>query len=102
VDRTRPGPPQTHAITTIGASPELGLRPLRGSTSPAKGAGMWRRGQGTIWRPHLELAGGEEAARWRGVAVAGAQRWGALERPGEGEEERERDGVVRGSSGWLL
>jgi hypothetical protein len=43
------------------------------------------------------------------VADGGESRWrrelsggGALERPGEGEEERERGGMVRGSSGYLL
>jgi hypothetical protein len=45
------------------ASPELGLRPLWGLRLPVKGAGRWRRGQGTVWRPHLALTGDEEAAR---------------------------------------
>ncbi len=66
------------------SSPELGLRPLRGSRSPAKGAGRRRRGRGTGWRPHLAPVGDEEEARRRGVvAVAGARRrrdWTAEER----------------------
>jgi hypothetical protein len=60
------------------------FRPLRGSRSPAKGAGRRRRGRGTGWWPHLAPVGDEEAARRRGVvAVAGARRhrdWTAEER----------------------
>jgi hypothetical protein len=56
------GPPWTCTIAALGASPKLGLRPLWGSRSPAKGAGTQWRGQGTIWRPHLALVGDEDAA----------------------------------------
>jgi hypothetical protein len=67
------------------SSPELGLRPLRGSRSPAKGAGRRRRGRGTGWRPHLAPAGDEEATRRRGVAaVVGARRVLPSERGVEG------------------
>jgi hypothetical protein len=73
-----------HGGPSAPSSPELGLRPLRGSRSPAKGAGRQRRGWGTGWRPHLTPVGDEEAARRRGVvAVAGAHRrrdWTAEER----------------------
>jgi hypothetical protein len=57
------GPPWTRAIAVLRASSELGLRLLRGSRSPAKGAGRQRRGRGTVWWPHLALTGDEEAAR---------------------------------------
>jgi hypothetical protein len=57
------GPPWTHTIVVLGGSPELSLIPLWGSWSPAMGVGRRRRGRGTIWRPHLALAGDEEAAR---------------------------------------
>jgi hypothetical protein len=74
-----------HGEPSAPSSPELGLRPLRGSRSPAKGAGRQRRGQGTGWRPHLAPAGDEEAARWRGVAaVVGARRALPSERGVEG------------------
>jgi hypothetical protein len=73
-----------HGGPSAPSSPELCLRPLRGSRSPAKGSGRWRRGRGTGWRPHLAPAGDEEAARRRGVvAVVGARRrraWTAEER----------------------
>jgi hypothetical protein len=78
------GPPWTHAIAALGASRELGLRPSRGSRSPAKGAGRRRRGRGTVWWPHLAPAGGEEAARWRGVPAAGARWWGHAREAGRG------------------
>jgi hypothetical protein len=70
------GPPWTRAIVALRASPELGLRPLRGSRSLAKGAGRRWRGRGTLWWPHLAPTGDEEATRRRGVAEAGARRWG--------------------------
>jgi hypothetical protein len=73
-----------HGGPSAPSSPELGLRPLRGSRSPAKGAGRRRRGRGTGWRSHLAPVGDEEAARRRGVVVvAGAHRrraWTAEER----------------------
>jgi hypothetical protein len=34
--------------------------------------------------------------------AAGAQGWGVLEGPGEEEEERERGGMVQGSSGCFI
>jgi hypothetical protein len=71
-----------HGGPSAPSSPELGLQPLRGSRSPAKGAGRWRRGRGTGWRPHLAPVGDEVATRRRG-AVAGARRrraWTAEER----------------------
>jgi hypothetical protein len=57
------GPPWARAIAALGASPVLGLWPLRGSRSSAKGAGRRRRGRGTGWQPHLAPVGNEEAAR---------------------------------------
>ena len=64
-----------HGGPSAPRSPELGLRPLRGSRSPAKGAGRRWRSRGIGWRPHLAPVGDEEAARRRGVvAVAGARR----------------------------
>jgi hypothetical protein len=74
-----------HGGPTAPSSPELGLRPLRGSRSPAKGAGRRRRGRGTGWRPHLASAGDEEAARRREVAaVVGARRAQPFEQGVEG------------------
>jgi hypothetical protein len=56
------GPPWTRAIAALEASLELGLRPLRSSRSPAKGAGRRRRGRGTVLWPHLAPTGDEEVA----------------------------------------
>jgi hypothetical protein len=70
---------------------ELSLQPLRGSGSPWKGRGRWRR----WWRAHLwahrSSGGGETAARWRGMADGGrcSVRWGlrTQERAKEGGGE---------------
>jgi hypothetical protein len=79
------GPPWARAIVVLGASPELGLRPLWGSRSPTKGAGRRRRGRGTVWWPHLAPTGDEEATQRRGVAaVVGARRAQPSERGEEG------------------
>jgi hypothetical protein len=78
------GPPWTRAIAVLGASPEFGLRLLRGSRSPTKGAGRRRSSRGTVWRPHLAPAGGEEAVRRRAVAAAEAQQWGHARKAGRG------------------
>jgi hypothetical protein len=78
------------------SSPELGLRPLRGSRSPAKGAGRRRRGRGTGSQPHLAPASHEEASRRRGVAaVVGARR----ARPSERGEEGMKMGMSCGGGG---
>jgi hypothetical protein len=74
-----------HGGPSAPSSPELGLRPLRGSRSPAKGAGRRWRGQGTGWRPHLAPTGDEEVAQQRGVAaVVGARQALPFERGVEG------------------
>jgi hypothetical protein len=63
-----------HGGPSAPSSPELGLRPLRGS-----------RCRGTGWRPHLAPAGDEEATGQRGVAaVVGARRALPSERGVEG------------------
>jgi hypothetical protein len=67
--------------------------------SPAKGAGRQRRGRGTVWWPHLAPAGGEEATRWRGVAAAGAWRWGCAREAGRGRGGAGEGWMVRGSLG---
>jgi hypothetical protein len=85
------GPPWTCAIATLGASPELGLQPLRGSRSPANGAGRQQRGWGTIWRPHLAPTGDEEVARRRGVAMVVGARRAWLSKRGE-------EGMMMGTS----
>jgi hypothetical protein len=114
-----PSPVVVHGGPSAPSSSELGLRPLRGSRSPAKGAGRRRRGRGTGWRPHLAPAGDEEAARRRGVvAVVGAHRrrawtaeeriWGegwlpwSIVRPGVpfiGPGDGRGGGVLRGTAG---
>jgi hypothetical protein len=76
--------PWTRAIATLGASPELGLGPLWGSRSPAKGVGRRGRGWGNIWQPHLAPTGGDEVARRRGVTAARARRWGCARGAGRG------------------
>jgi hypothetical protein len=74
-----------HGGPSAPSSPKLGLRLLRGSRSPAKGAGRRRRCRGTGWRPHLAPAGDEEATGRRGVAaVVGARRALPSERGVEG------------------
>jgi hypothetical protein len=88
------GPPWTRAIAALGASPELSLRSLRGSRSPAKGAGRQGRGQGTIWWPHLAPVGGEEATRRRGVAAAGARWWGRSREAGRGRGGAREAGIL--------
>jgi hypothetical protein len=80
-----------HGGPSAPSSPELGLRPLRGSRSPAKGAGRRRRGRGTGWRPHLVPAGDEGATRRRGVVAVAGARW----RRAWTTEER------RWGGGWL-
>jgi hypothetical protein len=85
------GPPWTRAIAAHGASLELGLRPLRGSRSPAKGAGRRQWGRGTIWRPHLAPTGDLEAAGRRGVATVVGARWAW-------PSERGEEGMMMGTS----
>jgi hypothetical protein len=83
-----------HGGPAAPSSPELGLRPLRGSRSPAKGAG---RGRGTGWRPHLAPVGDEEATRRRGVAVVVGARQA---RPSERGKEGMKMGTSCGGGGW--
>jgi hypothetical protein len=90
------GPPWTHAIAVLGATPEIGLRLLQGSTSSAKGAGRWRRGRGTVWRPHLAPTGDEEAAQRRGVVAVVEARWA---RPSKQGEEGMMMGMICGGGG---
>jgi hypothetical protein len=50
---------------------------------------------GQRWAARGQSEAGDELQRWR-LELSGG---GTLERPREGEEERERGGMVRGSSG---
>jgi hypothetical protein len=78
-------------IAALGAPPELGLRPLRGSRSPRKGRGRWKRSRRACLWAHWSSRGGEMAARWRGMAGDGrcSVTWGlqTRERAKEGGGE---------------
>jgi hypothetical protein len=69
------GSPRTGTMADHGSSSELGLQPLRGSRSPWKGWGRWRRAH--LWA-HQSSGGGETAARRRGMTGGGrcSVRWG--------------------------
>jgi hypothetical protein len=92
-------------MADLESSPELGLRPLRGSRSSGKGQGRWRRWrQAHLWA-HRSSGGGETVAQLRGMAGGGQclVGWGMRTREQGKEGGRECAGeghVGRGRDKW--